>query len=95
MLTVLWLDVIFGVPQGPIVGPVLFNVFLADFFFTVKDIDIACYVDDNTPYMIVNNVDDLITSREQASNGLFEWFKNNLLENNAENVICWFVQMTE
>ena len=55
---------IWGVPQGPIVGPVLFNVFLADLFFTVKDIDIACYVDDNTPYMIVNNVDDLITSRE-------------------------------
>ena len=52
--------------------------------FTVNDIDIASYADDNTPYMIADNVDDLITSLEQASNGLFEWFKNNLLKSNAD-----------
>ena len=40
-------------------------------------------MDDNTPYMIADNVDDLITSHEQAFNGLFEWFKNNLLKINA------------
>ena len=34
--------------------------------------------------MIANNVDDLITSFEQASNSLFEWFKNRLLRSNAD-----------
>ena len=34
--------------------------------------------------MIADNVDDPITSLEQASNGLFEWFKNNLLKGNAD-----------
>ena len=53
-------------------------------FFTVNDIDIASYEDDCTPYMIADNVDDLITSLEQASNGLFEWFKNNILKSNAD-----------
>ena len=57
-----------------------FNVFLADLFFTVNDINIASYADDNTPYIIADNVDYLITSLEQASNDLFEWFKNNLLK---------------
>ena len=52
--------------------------------FTLNDIDIASYADDNTPYMISKKVDDLVTSFEQASNDLFEWFKNNLLKNNAE-----------
>ena len=62
----------------------LFNIFLADLFFTVNDIDIASYADDNTPYMIADNVDDLITPLEQASNDLFEWSKNNLLKSNAD-----------
>ena len=79
-----WLDIILGVLQYSILGPLLLNVFLADLFFAVNNIDIANYVDDNTPYMIADNVDDLITSLEQASNGLFEWFKNNLLKSNAD-----------
>ena len=61
----------------------LFNVFLANLFFAVNDIDYnytddKSYADGNTPYMVADNVDDLITSLEQASNNLFEWFKTNL-----------------
>ena len=52
--------------------------------FTVSDIDIASYADDNTHYMIAENVDDLITSLEQASDSFFEWFKNNRLRSNAD-----------
>ena len=38
--------------------------------------------------MIANNVNDLIISLEQTSNGLSEWFKNNLLKSNADK--CHF-----
>ena len=79
-----WLDIIFGVPQGSILGPLLFNVFLADLFFTVNGIDIASYADYNTPYMIANNVDDLIASLEHASSRLFKWLKSNLFKRNAD-----------
>ena len=44
-----WLDIIFCIPQDSMLGPLLFNVFLADLFFGVNDTDIAIYADDNTP----------------------------------------------
>ena len=43
-----------GVPQGSIFGPLFFNIFIADLFLTVPEIDIASYADDNTPYTGAN-----------------------------------------
>ena len=62
-----WLEIVFGVPQGSILGPLLFNVFLANLFFILNDVDIASYADDNTPYVIANDIDDVIASLEKAS----------------------------
>ena len=49
----------------------------------VKDIDIPSYADDSTPFIVENNIDNVISSLEQVSDTLFNWFKNNRLKNNA------------
>ena len=77
-----WSEILFGVPQGPILGPLLFNNFLADLFFIVKDIDIASYADDNTPFIVEDNIENVIASLEEATNALFDWFDNNRLKSN-------------
>ena len=44
-------DLTYGVPQGSILGPLLFNIDIYDMFFLDSTCDIAGYVDDNTPYL--------------------------------------------
>ena len=46
----LWAEILFGVAQGSILGPLLFNKFLCDLFLFIKNKDIASYVDYTTPY---------------------------------------------
>ena len=56
----------FGVPQGSILGPLLFNVFMCDLFFIGNEIEFARYADDNTPSVSDDRLDDVLDSVEKC-----------------------------
>ena len=53
----MWEKIISGVPQGSILGPLLFNIFLNDLFLFVENSDLTNYADDNTLYSSSNDLE--------------------------------------
>ena len=73
-----WVDILFGAPQGSILSPLLFNIFLCDLFLFLHDIPVANYADDNTPYCTRLKISDVLIKLENAAETLLQWFKDRM-----------------
>ena len=79
-----WKDIEFDVPQGSILGLLLFNIHLCDLFYFLEDLDIGSYADDTTIYTVKENKESVINTLETSSVILFKWFKNNFMKANSD-----------
>lgn len=77
-----WDRILKGVPQGSILGPIIFNVFINDVFLAIKDGLLFNYADDNTILVTGKFKDDVIHKLNTCSHSIIDWCTTNQMEAN-------------
>ena len=69
-----WRKIIADVPQESILGPLLFNIFLNDIFFFLKDANLGNYADYSTLYAYNKDFETVTCNLRQEFSILSNWF---------------------
>ena len=77
-----------GVPQGSILGPLLFILFTNDMPHCLKHCNASMYADDSTVYVIGKDVKLIESILNADANNVFKWCSENKLYINVEKTKC-------
>ena len=76
-----WQNIIKGVPQGSILGPLIFNIFINDIFYFLEKSTLYNYADNTVSYC--HKIYQIVLSVLQIeSTTMIEWFNDNHMQAN-------------
>ena len=84
-----WEELLCGVPQGSVLGPLLFNIYINDMFFQFVNAHVCNFADDTTLTACSISMKDLLHELEDNALSAIVWFENNYMKLNQSK--CHFL----
>ena len=86
------LDTLTGVPQGSILGPLLFSLYINDLPSVCSDVEIQLYADDAVTFTHGSNKLQAAATLINALNRISTWLIQSCLQLNTSNSLHVFLQ---
>ena len=79
-----WSELLTGVPQGSVLGPLLFNIYLNDLFWFSEKTEPCNFADDTTFYSCNKSLQKVVENLEHDSSIALKWFQDNYMKLNSD-----------
>ena len=90
-----WADIIKGVPEGSILGPIFFKKIINDMFYSFKKAELIYYADDNTVTTVQSTQKLIVDLFQAGSRVAIAWFTLNLMLASHEKFQAIFINCVE
>ncbi len=84
-----WSELLMGVPQGSVLGPFLFNIYINDLFCKIKNTHPCNFADDTSLNAFDMSLENLILNLENDTLSAIIWFEDNFMKLNEDK--CHFI----